>query len=716
MFDVSPALILRDSPKPGESLPSFLERLRILNRYPAKRALYSLCQDGLSANASGDTPDAPLHSETYDVLAALCRVTPENIYDATSHVFEPCLCTPGGKRTWVTLPSGQTRLILKQAVSLHHIRSNRRAAFCPVCLRENPYHRTIWQPHVITICLKHRCLLEETCIGCNSFQSVQNIAADKCSKCGQRLSDHPIVDLSDDEYGLQVAATLQIWLGVPNESGVPLPGLPDVPPNVLYNVLNGLRLCLLNRVHEIETTYLHQPHRVAFTLVQPGRVLTILENNVLLSTAMKALTDWPQSFFDFLDAYNTRKGELRDTTLQSGFGLLYDLWLHTNWKGEPFEFVRAAFDKYLVSGRIFVPSAIKSTHRKVMVTDWGYITAQHAMKLLGIGQDTLQTLIKSGTLHEHFPDGHRPFRYHLMFFREVEELKRQWNGGLTLSETVTQLGLSETILAELARTGELAVLRKPLEGSASWLLDPASVEDYAVRYLQNVTILASESDQCKGLIGLTRAAQMLGPVGGSVITIVSRIAQGKLTAYMLEDGLRGASSLLFDKGDVSDASEQIKAENGWYDAADIAKLLHLKRTVIDKWIGNGLLTPIATPGLARYFDRDAVQKFIAEHVFTEEAAQILGISAASLRAWIRGGRLKAVSGADIDGCHRWLFRRADVERLKPENRLTMPQAAKLMGVSAATLLKWVQDGKVQPVSGPGIDKMGQYLLLQSITK
>jgi len=704
-------LLRRDSLKPGESLPSFLERLRILNRYSTRRTIYTVWRKSLPSSVTNDTLDAPLRAASYTSLAKLCQVEPLTLYEATTHVFEPCVHTPGRNRTSVKLPPGKKYFTMKQAISLHHVRSNRRAAFCPLCLAEDPYHRKIWQPHVVTICLKHRCLLEETCPRCRSFQSVQNIVANKCA-CGQRLSGLPAIDLSGDEYGLLVAATLQIWLSVSDQTDVPLPGLPNAPMNILYHLLNGLRLSLLNRVHEIETTYLYQPHRVAFTLVKPGRVLSIPENNVLLSTAMKAVTNWPHGFFDFLDAYNTRKGELRDTTLQGGFGALYELWLHTAWKGEPFAFVREAFDKYLVSGRILAPSAIKSTHRDVMITDWGFITAQHAMKLLGIGQDTLQALVKSGTLHEHFPDGHRPFRYHLMFFREVEELKRQWNGGLTLAETATQLGLSETILAELARTGELTVLRRPLEGSASWLLDPTSVEDYAVRLLQNVTMLAPESEQGKRLIGLTRAAQMLGPVGGNVITILSSIAQGKLTAYMSENGLQGASSLLFERADVSGAAEQIKAENGWYDAADIAKLLHLKRTVIDKWIGNSLLTPIATPGLAHYFDRAAVEAFIADHVFTEEAAEIMGIGDVTVQRWIRGGRLKAVSGADIDGCHRWLLKRADVERLKPENRLTLPQAAKVMGVSDATLLKWVQEGKVKPVSGPGIDGMGQYLFLR----
>jgi len=49
----------------------------------------------------------------------------------------------------------------------------------------------------------------------------------------------------------------------------------------------------------------------------------------------------------------------------------------------------------------------------------------------------------------------------------------------------------------------------------------------------------------------------------------------------------------------------------------------------------------------------------------------------------------------------------------PANRLTAPQAAKLMDISPSHLVALIRAGKIKPASGPGIDKMGQYLFLRS---
>ena len=83
-----------------------------------------------------------------------------------------------------------------------------------------------------------------------------------------------------------------------------------------------------------------------------------------------------------------------------------------------------------------------------------------------------------------------------------------------------------------------------------------------------------------------------------------------------------------------------------------------------------------------------------------------------MQKWARNGRLRPVSGPGIDGGHRYLFRREDVDRLRPENRLTAPELAQAIGLSRAQLFQWIQQGKVTPVSGPGIDGMAHYLFLR----
>jgi len=96
-------------------------------------------------------------------------------------------------------------------------------------------------------------------------------------------------------------------------------------------------------------------------------------------------------------------------------------------------------------------------------------------------------------------------------------------------------------------------------------------------------------------------------------------------------------------------------------------------------------------------------------VFGEDAAETLDSGLNGVQKWCRRGRLKPVSGPRLDGYRRYLFRRADVERLRPENRLTAPEMAERLGISSSQMLQWIREGKVKPVSGPGIDGSKHYL-------
>jgi hypothetical protein len=66
----------------------------------------------------------------------------------------------------------------------------------------------------------------------------------------------------------------------------------------------------------------------------------------------------------------------------------------------------------------------------------------------------------------------------------------------------------------------------------------------------------------------------------------------------------------------------------------------------------------------------------------------------------------------VDDCHRSLFRREDVEGLRREHRRTAPQMAKLLGISRSQIAARIRQGKLKPVSGPGISGCGHYLFIR----
>lgn len=175
--------------------------------------------------------------------------------------------------------------------------------------------------------------------------------------------------------------------------------------------------------------------------------------------------------------------------------------------------------------------------------------------------------------------------------------------------------------------------------------------------------------------------------------------------------LNRLDSLYLSGVDIQARTEQIQVEKQWVRREEIAARMGVKVTVVTKWVNAGLLTSVATHANTQHFGRNEVDAFVQGHVFSDEAARILGVGLDVVQKWARKGRLKPVAGGSQDDSHRYLFRREDVERLRPESRLTGPQLAKRLGLSRAQLWQWIKQGKVKPISGPGIDESRHYLFV-----
>ena len=129
---------------------------------------------------------------------------------------------------------------------------------------------------------------------------------------------------------------------------------------------------------------------------------------------------------------------------------------------------------------------------------------------------------------------------------------------------------------------------------------------------------------------------------------------------------------MFTEANIRVCLEEFKEERKWVDTKEIAQRIEVKEPTIWRWIKAGLLAPVVVCGSTHYFDHDAVEAFITGHVFSEQAAEILGVGVDMVRKWTREGQLKPVSGPGVDLYYRNLYRREDVEQLRPE-LLTTPR-------------------------------------------
>ena len=95
----------------------------------------------------------------------------------------------------------------------------------------------------------------------------------------------------------------------------------------------------------------------------------------------------------------------------------------------------------------------------------------------------------------------------------------------------------------------------------------------------------------------------------------------------------------------------------------LAHQWHLLPTTLAEWARKGLLPGTREPGLGWQFDRADVATFAHRYILLHQVAFQLKVSTSRLQRWVQQGRLPPVSGPAIDGCSRILFHRADVEQL-----------------------------------------------------
>lgn len=676
--------------RPGESLPSLLFRLTAENRYHSPAVIARLCGD--------DNLAQPTRAETYRVLSELANIEAGTLYDATAHRFGPTITPPGSNLSSITLPSGREAVILGHNVLREHTRPASDVQFCPLCLREAPYHRLGWFPLAVTVCLEHQCLLVYHCSKCRKGLKVLDITEGRCPHCDFELADAPVISVAADSFGLFSQAVIQSWLGLAPMP--PVEGLPAQPAAALYRLLDGLRRAAMNaRTWD----YLHRTpadtgcssfHCVSKSDFIPPRSF------VLYATAFKGLLHWPQGFYDFLDAYKRRDGRQPAGQIAQDLGILYNVWLERYW--QPLDFVQAAFDQYLLDNYTLTPSLIRLRRTSpTFLAQLPYLTEADAARLLGTNGAMIKRLVRSGFLVSQVEADALPQRFNLVRRIEVEELQQKWQGAIPSQEAAQVLGASEDVALGLVKAGLLEAVRGPgADGSYAWKLSYRSITNFINRLQQGA---GRQPDQP---VDLVSAAQMLSTYGFNLAAVVERVLAGELRSYWPGRELNG---LVIARRDLETLIESIRASRPLLTRQQVAGLLKVKIPTVSAWVKTGLLAPVEQRGQAMYFDREAFQSFLDDHIFVEEAADILGVGKLVVQEWARNGRLRPVSGPGVDDLHRYLFRREDVERLRPENRLTGPQLAKLLGLSRSQLWQWIRQGKVRPVSGPGIDGSRHYL-------
>jgi excisionase family DNA binding protein len=459
-----PTLLRRSGLQDDESLGSLLVRLEALNFYDSHTYLRQICLTGVTGiTYASYRLDRPTHREVYERLAALTGIPTSHLHAATAHRFASILTPVGVTAPRITLPGNVVVPLVAKGMFSRELRHETAAAWCPRCLAESAYHRLIWMPIAVTICLTHNCLLCDRCPECGAKISIRDIVHVQCPRCHSDLTTASTVDLDpDDDHGLWSQRIIQGWL---KDSHIPddVNGLPNCHPALLYQIVNDLRWSLTNI--STDWPYLHKPGKAEICLEPPrGPQRSPGSVYILYATSSKALKSWPNGFTEFLQNYSCRTNNVIGKGLFSDLGVIYGHYLERRWRNEAFKFVQEAFNQYLIDNYTGTPSLVQSSRyhgNNDLANRFAYATTAEAARLLGVSQPMITQLVAAGRLVAHPSNAERRGHLRLVQRLEVLELRQRWTAAVSLNEAAEILGLSTDITLDLVHAGLLCAERGP---------------------------------------------------------------------------------------------------------------------------------------------------------------------------------------------------------------------------------------------------------------
>ena len=709
--------LLESTPvRSGESLASLLERLSQLNFYAPSNFLVELAlTEAHNPRLYKDNLDFPSRIDTYENLVSLTRLDVGTLYNATPHRFAQILTSPPNTLESLKLPGGNFVPLASRSYFHRQIRPLFAGQFCPSCLQESAYHRLVWMPVAVSVCLQHKCLLMNHCISCNEELSVSDIVKTQCNKCHADLTEFKSFSVLGDELGLFSQSIIQSWF-LHYASPDPVASLlPEQPPVIQYRIIEGLQTAAKMWRGGVEWPYLHrlttEQHDFLPRDSRATQSLTPYKSYRLYTTAFRGIINWPEGFYEFLDAY--RYYRYKDIS-KYGLGCLYTQWLRKYWLYPEFDFVQEAFEEYL--GDKYCPS--RSAMRLFahqydieLTSRFACVNISEAAILLETSSDMVELLLRNRLLSLYVSSNENGDK---LLRSEVLDLRHRWNKVITLEETAILLGVTEQMVIGLVKIGLLSTEQSPAEGFLQWAFKRSRVMECLENMSKHVEVCSTNVTNERNLyLSLAEASRLPNVIGMNAISMLLSVAEGRLRAYHPANQSLQLKSLLFATSDIQACREARKEENCWIGSEEVTILFGVKDGILARWVKVGLICPVAVREDIQYFDQSTINRFIMNYISLEEVAKMIGEEKLTLQRWARANLFSdiCVSGPSIDGNHTYLFNKERLISWRNE-RVTFAEAVQLLGGNEAAIHRWYGEGKITPLKNMSNNKQSWFLKQQ----
>lgn len=692
-----------------ESLASLLERLRQENYYEEASWFRSLIPPSY-----GQHPNLLRAVTHYRLLADLTGLSIEQLQMLTLHRFVPFYYPPEAlphlpqEYDDLPMPMWEPRALELYVHGQHYWK------VCPLCWKQHHAVLLPWSLRHMTTCASHRVLLIDRCHTCGTPLRV-NLAAGSCAACGEDIGRCPALSLDGHETSLVL--TELVWSAAGCEAGAFPPGSLPVP---LQHPLDQMsRTTLLHFLWRFgQLLVRHDPHNPLFDAAQPlfgatwaapptfMRTTQVKDVHRVLVAVLTLLLNWPDALHMTFERIIAQ--ERKETKIHARFPYILAeefagsawAWLHQGW---------IDFMQHRVGQSSLVYPWLRyyrTAQRSAAVDIPPLLSQREAARLLHVGERSLRRSLDKEELRATVrPRWGSRREWQLIDAESVRQLQVQYASLLTLTQAATFCGTSEDQVVALVAAGMLQAEHGPLHDSVpTWSFTQNVLQQFLAKCLDHLPTrppFSADSAQ----LSLSQALRILSPAGERLPSLLQAIQQGSLAAYYQPEAV-GLQGLWFERSDVAARLEQVQQakERSVSTVEEVCALLHCKPPTLQRWHRTELLVPCKVEngpaGTRMWYAIQDVVNFRERYITTDRAAELLSCTDLTVQRWAKAGRITAVTGPDIDGSHTYRFDREALVQWRFE-RLTVGEAAALLGVSVSTIDRWAREGNIEPLSDMG---------------
>lgn len=617
-------LLRVSKPEPQESIFSFLLRLTRINNYPSTYWIYD--------NIGLIKKEAKIIFPKHEALQKLHILTGISIKELNKLTYFSDLNIKEDKK-------------MEFSLVYHYAIDGKNSKICPLCFKENPYQRKVWDFKTVIACPIHNCVLIDECNHCHKKISHFRREIGKCN-CGNSLTNLPIIKAENHE--LMYSSFIYQILGCNNTLEYNLENVKFPIGNLkLYQIL-FLSISLLNRLYYAkEKKFL--------------RLAGISYDNCLreiLKYIHGIFINWPNGFYEYLEEYKNHVPKTKNKGgISNNFNQLY-LYLYNVVIVDEYNFLRNEFENYLKD--YWEDGSLNGGNKHLKLISSKYMSSKSVYKKYGVTKKFLNMLITNKKVRGKTVD---KGDYRLSISVIEEDLKNYLSymeKFITKNQTVQLLGVNMKNINLLISEGIL------LEDAFLFRLKKGCISKSSINtFLKNICCHCKEitSTSEVNLIDTDNTLMFLNPKSLNIVDLYKMIIGGLLTPYIGEGKRSGFRDYYYNCQQLEESIDKyLEHYCGLWSPKMIKNYHNISESEVTFYIKEGFLKS-ENRGRNFFIKNEDLILFKSTYLTMSEILKIINISNKKIHRYLKENGVYPVTNRDSDGKGAYLYLKKDINKL-----------------------------------------------------